>query len=45
MENTKFVNHLVTVFTFENPEKKKSKQMQREKEEKKGSSTLVCKET
>jgi hypothetical protein len=36
MENTKFVNHLVTGFTFENPEKKKSKQMQREKEEKKG---------
>jgi len=34
MENTKFVNHLVTGFTFENPEKIKSKQMQRERKKK-----------
>jgi hypothetical protein len=34
MENTKFVIHLVTGFTFENPGKKKSKQMQRERKKK-----------
>ncbi len=43
MENTKFVNHLVTGFTFENPEKKIKTNAKR-KEEKNGS-TLVCKET
>jgi hypothetical protein len=37
MENTKFVNHLVTGFTFENPEKnQKIKTNAKRKEEKKG---------
>jgi hypothetical protein len=44
MENTKFVNHLVNGFIFENPGKKKIKTNAKRKEEKKGS-TLVCKET
>jgi hypothetical protein len=47
MENTKFANHLVTRFTFENPEKKFKNQnkMQRERKKKKRVSTQVCKET
>jgi hypothetical protein len=36
MENTKFVNHLFTGFTFGNPEKKKNQNKCKEKGRKKG---------
>jgi hypothetical protein len=36
MENTKFVNHLATGFTFENPEKKKNQNKYKEKGRTKG---------